>query len=133
MSLADCINLAIAICTAAAAVAAWVSASASLKATEQANKEAEESRKIAQQQTEALMLAAQPHSKIYSGASDWRFLGLATGMGGSPSMYKNEPEGDQIIHRTLAPRTVLTVSTAIAAKSLLYSATVTTKACFAVS
>jgi hypothetical protein len=52
MSLADCINLAIAICTAAAALAAWVSASASLKATEQANKEAEESRKIAQKQLE---------------------------------------------------------------------------------
>ena len=69
MSLADCIGLAIAICTAAAAVAAWVSASASLKATNQANKEAEESRKaaeesrkIAQQQTEALTTAAKANA-----------------------------------------------------------------------
>jgi hypothetical protein len=69
MSVANLINLAIAVFTAAAAIAAWVSASASLKATEQANREAqesrkaaEESRKIAQQQTGALMLAARANA-----------------------------------------------------------------------
>jgi predicted RNase H-like nuclease (RuvC/YqgF family) len=69
MSLADLINLSIAVFTAAAAIAAWVSTTASLKATEQANKAAEdsrkaaeESRKIALQQTEALMLAARANA-----------------------------------------------------------------------
>src|ERR1700736_6240011 len=62
MSLADLINLAIAVFTAAAAIAAWVSTTASLKATEQADREAEESRKIAQQQTETLMLAAKANA-----------------------------------------------------------------------
>jgi len=58
MSLADLINLAIAVFTAAAAIAAWVSTTASLKATEKANETSEESRKIAHEQTQALMLAA---------------------------------------------------------------------------
>jgi len=62
MSLADLINLAIAVFTAAAAIAAWVSTTASLKATEKANETAEESRKIAHEQTQALMLAAKANA-----------------------------------------------------------------------
>jgi hypothetical protein len=82
--------LAIAIFTALAARAAWVSASASRQAIEQANKEAEESRKIAQQQTEALMLPAKANalaSRIESynhqirplerQLEDWQNLGRA--------------------------------------------------------
>src|SRR6266481_8883464 len=58
MSIADLINLAIAVFTAAAAIAAWVSTTASLKATEKANETSEESRKIAHEQTQALMMLA---------------------------------------------------------------------------
>src|SRR6266576_6613469 len=61
MSLADLINLAIAVFT-AAAMAAWVSTTASLKPTEKANETAEESRKIAHEQTQALMLAAKANA-----------------------------------------------------------------------
>jgi hypothetical protein len=58
----DLINLIIAAFTAWAARSASVSASASVIATEQSTKEAEASRKIAQQQTDALMTAAKANA-----------------------------------------------------------------------
>jgi|HubBroStandDraft_2_1064218.scaffolds.fasta_scaffold649033_1 hypothetical protein len=62
MQLNDLINLAIAIFTALAAKAAWDSAKASRLAVEQANESAEDSRKIAKEQTKALMTAAKANA-----------------------------------------------------------------------
>ena len=62
MQPSDLINLAIAIFTAVAAIAALISARASRQAVEQANKAAEDGRKIAEKQTEALMTAAKANA-----------------------------------------------------------------------
>jgi hypothetical protein len=62
MQASDWINLAIAIFTAIAAVAALVSARASRQAVDQANQSAEDSRKIAEEQTKALMTAAKANA-----------------------------------------------------------------------
>jgi hypothetical protein len=62
MQPSDWINSAIAIFTAAAAVAALISARASREAVDQANQSAEENRKIAEKQTEALVTAAKANA-----------------------------------------------------------------------
>jgi hypothetical protein len=62
MQLSDLINLAIAIFTAIAAKAAWDSAKSSHRAVEQANQSAEDSRKIAGEQTKALLTAAKANA-----------------------------------------------------------------------
>ena len=56
------INLAIAVCTALAAKAAWDSAKASRQAVNQANQSAEDGRKIAEEQTKALMTASKANA-----------------------------------------------------------------------
>lgn len=99
MQLSDLINLAIAIFTAMAAKAAWDSAKSSHRAVEQANQSAEDGRKIAEEQTKALLTAAKSnalasriefYNRQISAAKGWLASFGTTAQQGYPEAKRNK-------------------------------------------